>query len=65
MTNRIKAEALELNPESQLPDERWSAGTSADSDAVKVRMVAGTAGAAGLGLAGGGEGESDENVNSS
>jgi hypothetical protein len=50
MTNRTKAEALELNPESQLPDERWSAGTSADSDAVKVRMVAGTAGAAGLGL---------------
>ena len=28
-------------------------------------MVAGTAGVAGLGLAGGGEGENDENVNSS
>ena len=47
ITKRIKAEALKLNPESQLADERWSADTSAD--AVKARMVAGAARVAGLG----------------
>jgi hypothetical protein len=49
-----------LNPESQLADEGWSADTSAGT--LKARMVAGTAGVAGLGLAGGGEGESDEDA---
>ncbi len=59
MTKRIKAEALELNRESQLADEGWSADTSAD--AVKARMVAVAAGVAGLGL---GEDESDEDADS-
>ena len=59
MTKRIKAEALELNPESQLADEGWSADTS--SDAVKTRIVAMTAGMASLGL---GEDESDEDADS-
>lgn len=59
MTKRIKAEALELNPESQLADEGWSADTS--SDAVKTRIVAMTAGIASLGL---GEDESDEDADS-
>jgi translation initiation factor 5 len=62
MTRRIKAEALVLNPESQLADEGWSGDTS--SDAVKARMVAVTAGVANLGLAGGGEDESDEDADS-
>ena len=61
-TKRIKAQALELNPESQLADEGWSADTS--SDAVKARMVAIAGGVAGLGLAGGGEDESDEDADS-
>ena len=62
MTKRIKAEALELNPESQLVDEGWSADTSAD--AVKSRIGAVAAGVANLGLAGGGEDESDEDADS-
>jgi translation initiation factor 5 len=62
MTKRIKAEALELNPASQLADEGWSADTSAD--AVKTRMGGVTAGVASLGLAGGGEDESDEDADS-
>ncbi|KAI0281853.1 eukaryotic translation initiation factor 5 [Russula aff. rugulosa BPL654] len=62
MTKRIKAEALVLNPESQLVDEGWSADTSAD--AVKTRIGAVTAGVASLGLAGGGEDESDEDADS-
>lgn len=61
MTKRIKAEALELNPASQLA-EGWSGNTSAD--AVKARMGAVTAGIASLGLAGGGEDESDEDADS-
>jgi translation initiation factor 5 len=61
MTRRIKAEALELNPQSQLADEGWSADTSVD--AVKTRISAVTAGVAGLGL-GGGEDESDEDADS-
>jgi translation initiation factor 5 len=62
MTKRIKAEALVLNPESQLADEGWSADTS--PDAVKTRMGGVTAGVAGLGLSGGGEDESDEDADS-
>jgi len=62
MTKRIKAEALDLNPESQLAEEGWSADTSAD--AVKTRIVAVTAGVASLGLGGGGEDESDEDPDS-
>ena len=62
MTKRIKAEALDLNPESQLADEGWSADTT--SDAIKARMVAVTGGMANLGLAGGGEDESDEDADS-
>ncbi len=62
MTKRIKAEALELNPESQLADEGWSADTSAD--AVKARIVTVTAGVAGIGLTGGAEDESDEDADS-
>ncbi|KAN0125981.1 Domain found in IF2B/IF5 domain containing protein [Russula decolorans] len=62
MTKRIKAEALELNPESQLADEGWSADTSVD--AVKTRIGGVTAGIASLGLAGGGEDESDEDADS-
>jgi translation initiation factor 5 len=62
MTKRIKAEALVLNPESQLADEGWSADTSAD--AVKTRMGRVTAGVASLGLSGGGEDESDEGADS-
>ncbi|KAH9985761.1 eukaryotic translation initiation factor 5 [Russula vinacea] len=62
MTKRIKAEALDLNPESQLADEGWSADTS--SDAVKARVGAITAGVASLGLSGGGEDESDEDADS-
>ena len=62
MTKRIKAEALVLNPESQLVDEGWSADTSAD--AVKTRIGAVTAGVASLVLAGGGEDESDEDADS-
>jgi len=62
MTKRIKAEALELNPESQLADEGWSADTT--SDAIKARMVTVTGGMANLGLAGGGEDESDEDADS-
>jgi len=61
MTKRIKAEALDLNPESQLADEGWSADTS--PDAVKTRVVTMTAGMASLGLAGG-EDESDEDADS-
>jgi len=60
-TKRIKAEALELNPDSQLADEGWSADTSAE--AVKARMVGVTAGVASLGL-GGGDDESDEDADS-
>lgn len=60
MTKRIKAEALELNPESQLKDEGWSADTS--SDAVKARIASMAAGVASLGL--GGEDESDEDADS-
>jgi translation initiation factor 5 len=60
MTKRIKAEASELSPESQLADEGWSAETS--SDAVKARIANITAGVAGLGLAG--EDESDEDADS-
>ena len=62
MTKRIKAEALDLNPESQLADEGWSADTS--PDAVKARIVSVAAGVANLGLAGGGEDESDEDADS-
>ena len=62
MTKRIKAEALDLNPESQLVDEGWSADTS--PDAVKARIVSVAAGVANLGLAGGGEDESDEDADS-
>ncbi|KAF8504369.1 eukaryotic translation initiation factor 5 [Russula emetica] len=62
MTKRIKAEALVLNPESQLVDEGWSADTSVD--AVKTRMGGVTAGVASLGLAGAGEDESDEDADS-
>ncbi|KAI0292542.1 translation initiation factor [Russula brevipes] len=62
MTRRIKAEASDLNPESQLADEGWSADTS--TDAVKARIAAVTAGVAGLGLGGGGEEESDEDADS-
>jgi translation initiation factor 5 len=62
MTRRIKAEALELKPESQLVDEGWSADTS--SNAVKVRMASVSAGVASLGLSGGGEDESDEDADS-
>jgi translation initiation factor 5 len=60
MTRRIKAEALDLNPESQLKDEGWSADTS--SDAVKARIASMAAGVASLGL--GGEDESDEDADS-
>ena len=60
MTRRIKAEALELNPESQLKDEGWSADTS--SEAVKARIASMAAGVASLGL--GGEDESDEDADS-
>ena len=60
MTKRIKAEASELNPESQLADEGWSAETS--SEAVKARIANAAAGVAGLGLAG--EDESDEDADS-
>ena len=60
MTKRIKAEALELNPASQLAGG-WSTDTSAD--AVKARMGAVTAGVAGL-VVGGGEDESDEDADS-
>jgi len=62
MTKRIKAEALELNAESQLADEGWSADTSAD--AVKARMVAVAAGVASIGITGGAEDESDEDADS-
>ncbi|KAH9963518.1 domain found in IF2B/IF5-domain-containing protein [Russula dissimulans] len=62
MTKRIKAEASDLNPESQLADEGWSADTSAD--AVKTRIAAVTAGVAGIGLGGGGDDESDEDADS-
>jgi translation initiation factor 5 len=61
MTKRIKAEASELNSDSQLVDEGWSADTSAN--AIKARMGAITAGIAGLAL-GGGEDESDEDADS-
>jgi translation initiation factor 5 len=61
MTKRIKAEALDLNPKSQLADEGWSADTS--SNAVKARIASVTAGVAGLGL-GGGDDESDEDADS-
>lgn len=60
MTKRIKAEALELNPASQLAGG-WSTDTSAD--AVKARIGAVTAGVAGL-VVGGGEDESDEGADS-
>jgi len=60
MTRRIKAEALELNSESRLADEGWSADTSAD--AVKARIASVTAEVAGLGL--GGDDESDEDADS-
>jgi hypothetical protein len=58
----FKAGALELNPESQLADEGWSAYTSTDT--VKARMVAVSAGVAGLGLAGGAGDERDEDADS-
>lgn len=62
MTKRIKAEASELNSDSQLVEEGWSADTSAN--AIKARMGAITAGIAGLALGGGGEDESDEDADS-
>lgn len=62
MTRRIKAEASDLNPESQLADEGWSADTS--TDAVKARIAAVSAEVAGLGIGGGGEEESDEDADS-
>ncbi|KAI9511907.1 eukaryotic translation initiation factor 5 [Russula earlei] len=62
MTKRIRSEASELNTESQLVDEGWSADTS--SDAVKARVVAVTSGVTSLGLIGPGEDESDEDADS-
>ena len=62
MTRRIKAEASELNAESQLADEGWSADTS--PEAVKTRIGAVAAKMGGLALAGGGDDESDEDANS-
>jgi translation initiation factor 5 len=62
MTKRIKAEASDLNAESQLVDEGWSADTS--PDAVKARINAAAAGVANLTLGGGGEDESDEDADS-
>jgi hypothetical protein len=52
-----KTEALELNLESRLADERWSPDTSAE--AVKAEWLRLLPGVAGLELAGGGEDESE------
>ncbi|KAI0297503.1 domain found in IF2B/IF5-domain-containing protein [Multifurca ochricompacta] len=62
MTRRIKAEASDLHTESQLVVEGWSADTS--PDAVKARVAAVSAGIAGLGLAGGGDDDSEEDADS-
>jgi hypothetical protein len=58
----LGSKPLELNSESQLADERWSADTSAE--AVKAEWLRLLPGVAGLGLAGGGEDESDEDAES-
>jgi len=65
LTKRIKAEAAELNAESKLAKEEWSADTSAE--AVKARTKAAAAALASLALAaptGGDEDGSDEDVDS-
>jgi translation initiation factor 5 len=62
MMKRIKAEASDLNAESQLADEGWSADIS--PDAVKTRLGVISAGVAALTVAGGGENESDEDADS-
>lgn len=62
ITRRIKAEASDMNVESQLADEGWSADTS--PEAVKTRIAAVAAGLGGIALAGGGEDESDEDADS-
>jgi translation initiation factor 5 len=62
MTRRIKAEALDLQADSQLVDEGWSADTS--PEAVKARIGAVAAGLGSLGLSGGGDDESDEDADS-
>ena len=62
MTRRIKAEASDLQAESQLVEEGWSADTS--PDAVKARISAVSAGLGSLALSGGGDDESDEDADS-
>ena len=61
LTRRIKAEAAELNPDSSIAKEDWSADTSAE--AVKARVKAIDSKLASTTLAGDDEG-SDDDVNS-
>ena len=61
LTKRIKAEAAELNPDSSIAKEEWSADTSAE--AVKARVKAIDSKLASTTLAGDDEG-SDDDVNS-
>ncbi|KIP04057.1 hypothetical protein PHLGIDRAFT_31538 [Phlebiopsis gigantea 11061_1 CR5-6] len=61
LTKRIKAEAADLNEESELVKEDWSVDTSAE--AVKARTKAAESAMASLSL-GGGEEDSDEDADS-
>ncbi|TFK91532.1 eukaryotic translation initiation factor 5 [Polyporus arcularius HHB13444] len=62
LTKRIKAEAAELNAESKLAKEDWSADTS--PEAVKARLKAVEAQMASVALAAGGDDDSDEGADS-
>lgn len=63
LTRRIRAEAAELNTESELVKEDWSVDTSAE--AVKARTKAAESALASLSIGGGGgEDDSDEDVDS-
>lgn len=62
LTQRIKAEAAELDTNAAIIKEDWSIDTSAE--AVKARTKAAEAGMAGLNLAGGDDEGSDEDTNS-
>ncbi|KAI0056780.1 hypothetical protein BV25DRAFT_1831876 [Artomyces pyxidatus] len=62
LTKRIKAEAAELNADTELAKEDWSADTS--PEAVKARISALQSGVAGLSVSNGADDDSDEDADS-